>query len=585
MTSAGRARFGIGSERDAWAASLESPSEIREAHDVGDVLPVVEWAEAEALAGRWAVLLLSYEAAPAFDDALRTREAASVLPLAWAAAYDQAADVCWLAPEAMQDPPVVDWRPAIDEARFTRDIASVIDHIRAGDTYQVNYTFPLTGRLAADPWDWFDACAREAAVPYAACIDTGDAVVVSLSPELFLERTGAHVRMRPMKGTARRGRWPDEDARLASELTVSEKARAENLMIVDLLRNDIGRVAATGSVTARDLCRLERYPTVWQLTSAVEAVLPASTSLGDLLRATFPCGSVTGAPKVSTMQIIAGLEDAARGLYTGAIALIRPGGDVVSSVAIRTAVVDRRSGVATFGVGAGITADSRAAEEWAECLAKARVVRQPAVPDDARLFETMRLADGVIVRRDRHVARMLASAALFGWDADGARVEAALDALTRRHPAGVWRARVWLDRRGGVETAADPFEADPRPWRVALATAPVDTRSPLLFNKTTRRDVYDAARAGAPAGLDDLLLWNTRRELTEATRASVVVEIDGERVTPPVACGLLPGTMREELLASGAVRERIVRMDDLPRASGLWLVNSLRGWIDVTLEA
>ena len=326
------------------------------------------------------------------------------------------------------------WQPAIDEARFAGDIARILAHISAGDTYQVNYTFPLRAPFPHDPWAWFHARARQARVPFSACIDIGSAVVMSLSPELFVERRGDHVRARPMKGTTRRGRWLDEDERLSQALVDSEKARAENVMIVDLLRNDIGRVAVTGSVRVSELCALERYPTVWQLTSRIDATLRPETSLWDLLRAVFPCGSVTGAPKVRTMEIIADLESSPRGLYTGAVCLLQPGGDLIASVPIRTAILDRGTGVATFNVGAGITADSTAAEEWAECLAKARVVRPAAVPDDASLFETMRLEAGTLVRRDRHMARLLASASLFGWPADSDRLADGIGPPGRRSP-------------------------------------------------------------------------------------------------------------------------------------------------------
>jgi para-aminobenzoate synthetase/4-amino-4-deoxychorismate lyase len=283
------------------------------------------------------------------------------------------------------------------------------------------------------------------------------------------------------------------------------------------------------------------------------------------------------------MEIIAELESSARGLYTGAICLLQPGGDMVASVPIRTAILDRATGIATFNVGAGITADSTATEEWAECLAKARVARPAAVPDGASLFETIRLEAGMLVRRHAHIARLKASAALFGWAIDETRLVAALDALCADHPLGTWRARVVLDRDGEVRCDAVPFVPDLRRWRVGLAPTPVDTRSPLLFNKTTCRDVYDRARAAVP-GADDVLLWNPRGELTESCVANIVVAFDGRRVTPPVSCGLLPGVFRGQLLADGHVEERVVLVEDLARATRTWLVNSLREWIDVKLD-
>ncbi len=582
MHTRGRASFGSGGECDAWRVELADPLEVREAWSLDEVADLVAWVDAQAHLGRWGVLLLAYESAPAFDAALQARVADVAMPLAWAATYD-AAGAADVAPVATAGPPgFVPWEPACSEAQFAADIARILEHIRAGDTYQVNYTFPLQAPFRDDPWRWFRACARQAMVPFAACVDLGDSVVMSLSPELFFDRRGDRLRARPMKGTIRRGRWLDEDRRLSEALTVSEKARAENVMIVDLLRNDIGRVAVTGSVRTSDLCALERYPTVWQLTSTIEATLRPATTLWELLQAVFPCGSITGAPKVRTMEIIAALESSPRGVYTGALCLLHPGGDVTASVPIRTAVLQRGSGLATFSVGAGITADSDAGEEWAECLAKARVVRPPAVPEDAALFETMRLDEGVLVRREAHLQRLLDSAALFGWQVSRADLQRALDALAAAHVTGVWRARMVVDRAGAVRTEAVAFAPEGRRWRLALAAAPVDSRNPLLFNKTTRREIYEDARAGR-AEVDDVLLWNGRGEVTEGTVANVVVELDGVKVTPPVACGLLPGVFRNELLTRGDVRERVVRVDELPGASRVWLVNSLREWIDVDL--
>ena len=587
MEGPGRAEFGTGEPGDAWRVRLREPAEIRQACATSGVTDVVGWIDAQARLGRWGVLLLAYEAAPAFDPALVVGSPGDgPVPLAWAAAYEPRAASTFLDDTAHRDQgvltEVVSWRPEVDQARFACDIARILGHIAAGDTYQVNYTFPLRAKFPHDPWRWFRARAREARVPFPACIDTGAAVVMSLSPELFIERRGDQVRARPMKGTSRRGRWLDEDHRLSQALVDSEKARAENVMIVDLLRNDIGRVAMIGSVRVSELCALERYPTVWQLTSRIDATLRPATTLCDVLRAVFPCGSVTGAPKVRTMEIIAALESFPRGLYTGAVCLLRPGGDMMASVPIRTAILDRATGIATFNVGAGITADSTASDEWAECLAKARVARPAAVPDDASLFETMRLEAGVLVRRDAHIARLQASAALFGWPIDERRLSAALDRLCAHHRTATWRARLVLDRDGHVRTEAKPLVRDSRHWRVGLADAPVDTRSPLLFNKTTCRVVYERARAAVP-GADDVLLWNARGELTESCVANIVVALDGRRVTPPVACGLLPGVFRAQLLTEGQVEEGVVRVEDLGRATGVWLVNSLREWIDVEL--
>lgn len=582
----GRAVFGTGAPGDGWQGQFASPVRVEQAASHSQVAEVVRVSEREARAGRWVVLLLAYEAAPAFDAALTVHAPADGLPLAWMGAYDAPLTGAGVGERAGMPAPAPSgpswWLPALAASRFAAELDRILGLIAAGDTYQVNYTFPMTARLHADAWQWFHARARQADVPFAAYVDLGRFVVMSLSPELFLRRAGRQVTTRPMKGTSRRGRWPAEDEALASALAANDKARAENVMIVDLLRNDLGRVAETGSVRVRDLWRLERYPTVWQLTSTVDATLRPDVDLLGLLGATFPCGSVTGAPKVRTMEIIASIEQGPRGLYTGALCLLRPGGDFVSSVSIRTAVLDRQTGVTTFSVGAGITADSVPADEWNECLAKARVVRPPAVPREVGLFETLRLEEGVLARRDAHVGRICASARLFGWHVDRSALDAELVQVAAAHPAGVWRVRLVLASDGTSRIEAVPFAPTTQRWRVALARTPVDARDPLLFNKTTRRDVYDAARAAVP-GVDDVLLYNARGEITESTVASLVLDLDGVRVTPPIVCGLLPGILRGELVARGQVRERVVRLPDLRRAAHVWLVNALRGWIEVDL--
>jgi len=353
-------------------------------------------------------------------------------------------------------------------------------------------------------------------------------------------------------------------------------------MIVDLLRNDLGRVATTGSVQVRDLCAAERYPTVWQLTSTIEAAVPRQRPLWDVLQALFPCGSVTGAPKVRTMGIIAAHEAAPRGVYTGAIGLIRPGGDAIFSVPIRTPVVDRPSSRVTLGVGAGLTADSIAADEYAECLLKAEFARTDDPARAAGLFETLRLDKGQYWLRDRHLARLADSADLLDVPYDSTAAVEALATVAEAHPSGCWRVRLTLSAAGVIGCVAAPHEDSAAPWRVALSRNPVDAQDRRLFHKTLDRSIYAAALMGVE-DVDDVLLWNAEGLVTESTVANLVVEIDGRRWTPPVEAGLLPGTFRADLLARGDIRERTLTPQDVRGASRAWLVNSLRGWIDMRL--
>jgi para-aminobenzoate synthetase / 4-amino-4-deoxychorismate lyase len=597
-------------ERTGWHVRFTRARAVHVARAPAEVRPLLRAVEDETSRGRWAAVVLAYEAAIAFDAAHRVH-GLPACPLAWAAIFDapdpgephdEARTQAWRANRHHDDggrqddtrhpAPTAHFEPLLDRAAFSERVASVQAHIAAGDTYQVNLTFPMQGRAPADTMHWYDALRDAQQAGYCARLDLGDHLVISLSPELFFERRGALVRVRPMKGTAARGRWLAEDEAAGTALAQSEKARAENVMIVDLLRNDLGRVATTGTVHVPHLFTAERYPTLWQLTSTVEAQVPRERTLGELLGALFPCGSITGAPKVRTMEIIAAHEPSARGVYTGAIGLVRPGGDCTFSVAIRTIVVDRRTGEATLGVGAGITADSVGAEEYDECLLKAAFAAgasHPVARAHARaasrefsLLETMRLSDGVFVREARHLRRMQDSAGYFGFCRDEAAVRGCLARVRRAHPSGEWRVRLLVAADGTPTAECDPLDLPERPLRVALADQAVDSRDPFLCNKTTVREVYDAARARR-SDVDDVILWNEAGELTESTIANLVVEIHGAACTPPLDCGLLGGVARAELLDAGTIVERRLTREDLGRATGVWLVNSLRGRIAIEL--
>jgi para-aminobenzoate synthetase/4-amino-4-deoxychorismate lyase len=386
-----------------------------------------------------------------------------------------------------------------------------------------------------------------------------------------------------MKGTARRGRWPAEDDAAAAHLARSAKDRAENLMIVDLLRNDLGRVARFGSVDVAQMFDVETYPTVHQMTSTITARLRDGITIGDIFAAAFPCGSVTGAPKVAAMQHIAALETSPRGPYCGAVGVMRPDGTATFNVAIRTLVMDRQTGTAIYGAGGGITWDSVADAEYDEVLAKAALLTDITPAFD--LLETMRLENGTIPRLDLHLERLAASARYWRFSEDAPRrAAAALQRLITEAPGGTWRIRMTVSRNAHVSIARVELDqaegAAPRP--IMLADHPVESRDPLLCHKTTARAVYDERRAAHPDAFD-VLLFNERGFITEFTIGNVVCEVDGVLVTPPREAGLLAGTFREQLLRAGTVREAEVRTSELARVTRMWLVNSVQGWVPVEL--
>ena len=590
-------------QADGWR-HYQNPHQILQTDRLDQVLPLL-W-ELEALVERngWhAAGFLSYEAAPAFDPALNVHPDPGGFLLLWFGLYPPPQPVELPAPSAA--PPPLPWKPSISRKAYNAGIAAIKEHIARGETYQVNYTLRLRAKFPRNAWDFFLNLAQSQNA-HAAYLDIGRFVICSASPELFFSLDGETISGRPMKGTVKRGRTSAEDAAQAVWLAADPKNRAENVMIVDMIRNDLGRIAETGSVHVPALFSTERYPTLWQMTSTVRARTQAP--IHEILRALFPCASITGAPKVRTMSIIRALENTPRRIYTGSIGFIAPGRQASFNVAIRTLLVDRQTQSAEYGAGGGIVWDSTARSEYDEALLKAQILTRPAPSFD--LFTTLRWmpSEGYFLR-ERHVQRLVDSARYFGFHlpqparpdinirathtkppegdlnnlSDENRGVSALEAYLDHLAASFtepMRVRILLTRAGILSHQAMPLPENPATGlRASIAPAPVNSEEIFLFHKTTRREMYPAPAPGA----DVSLLYNQRGELTEFTIANLLAELDGELVTPPLDCGLLPGTMSAELLASGQIRERILTLDDLPRCTQLWLINAVRGRVRVQL--
>ena len=559
--------------------SLENPVKILQASVLEEVGPTLRRVEAAAAAGRIAAGFVSYEAAPAFDPALKVQTPSS-LPLAWFGVFENAETLDQLPGGAASMAPDVAWHPSLSSAEYEQGIDAIHRHIARGDTYQINFTLRLTSRLTGDPWDLFvDLCQGQRS-RCCAFVDTGARVVCSASPELFFRLEGERIWSRPMKGTAPRGRTLEEDHRQARWLRTSAKNQAENVMIVDMVRNDLGRVAIPETVRVAKLWHLEKYPSLFQLTSTVEARTRAP--LDEIFTALFPCASVTGAPKVRAMEIIRDLETGPRGVYTGAIGLIGPGRRARFNVGIRTVEIDTVAGQAQYGTGSGVVWDSDAHEEWRECRIKALVLQPP--PRDFELLETMLWGPEIgFALLDRHLQRLESSAVYFDFSLDLAEVQQALNRAVRDLPRQAHRVRLLTNVDGSVRVESTLLKHHARPWRLALAADPVASDDRFLFHKTTHRQVYQQHRERFPDH-DDVLLWNERGEITESTLANIVLVRQGRRITPPVSCGLLAGTLRAELLANGEISTGIVKLGDLDTAEELFLINSVRQWIPVDLD-
>ncbi|MDT5157869.1 MAG: para-aminobenzoate synthetase / 4-amino-4-deoxychorismate lyase [Acidobacteriota bacterium] len=557
-------------------ACFTRPAEIVVARSACEVRPALRRIERAAAGGMYAAGYVAYEAAQAFDRAFVVRPDSRV-PLLWFGIFDSPSE---FNPAGDGEFRLSEWKPSICRSEYDRCVATARERIARGDTYQVNYTLRLRAVFEGDDFAFYERLRAAQRTRFGAYVNDGRFRILSASPELFFRRRGASIVTRPMKGTVRRGRWREEDARLAAWLAASEKNRAENLMIVDLLRNDLGRIAEFGTVHVPTLFEVERYPTLLQMVSTVAATLRPNTTLEEIFAALFPCGSVTGAPKVSTMRLIAALEDSPRGIYCGAVGFVAPGGDAVFNVAIRTVVIDAETGAAEYGVGGGVTWDSTAAGEYAETLDKAALLTEEARAFD--LLETMLLENCVYGLLEDHLERLAESAAYFEIPLSIERVRAALADHARCFTVGRRRARLLVSTDGRVHVESEAITETPAVrLRVALARTPVSKTERFLYHKTTRRRLYDERRAEDPEAFD-VLLWNEEGELTEFTNGNLVLELDGERWTPPRECGLLAGTFRAWLLRRGEIRERVLKLADIGRASRCWLVNSVRGWVEVT---
>ncbi len=573
--------FWCGVPGGAWE-TYSDPVDVVAAFAVAEVLPALQEVERRVRGGLHAAGFIAYEAAPGFDPALRTH-ARGTLPLLWFGLFGPPGVAGPADPGGAGEVRIGPASFSLDRAGYELRIAQIKRLLAAGETYQVNFTMRLAAPFSGEPLALFLRLHAAQQSEHSAFIETPDFAVCSASPELFFLLDGDHLSSKPMKGTARRGATPEQDAGLAAGLRRCGKNRAENLMIVDMVRNDMGRIARPGSVRVPALFDVERYPTLLQMTSTVSCA--TSAPVAGIVRALFPCASVTGAPKVRTMQLIRGLEDGCRGVYTGCVGRISPGRRARFNVAIRTAVVDKAAATVEYGVGGGIVADSDAAAEFRECLLKAEVFRAAAA--EFSLLETMLWEPHTgLFLLDAHLARLAASAAHFGFPFDEAAVRRELDAgrpaAAARQPC---RARLLLDRRGRAAVEWRPVDggAGGRPWRVRLADEPVDRGDVFLAHKTTQRSVYERARAAAP-GCDDVILWNEAGELTEGTLANLVIRAGGRLWTPPLASGLLPGVFRGWLLAHGRIGERVLTKADLGTAQAVFLINSVRRWIPATLR-
>ena len=565
------------------------PREIVSAETPEDVAPAIDRIEAAVGDGLHAAGFFSYELGYVLEPKLAgLLPSKRSVPLLWFGLYE--------APRQMTGPGVLEWlnettrsvshdfsdvslawtREAY-EARF----GQALEMIRSGDIYQINLTFKARFKLLGSPLTFYRDLRAKQPVAYGAIVDTGEATVLSASPELFIAQDGRKIHTRPMKGTAARLGAIEADERQRRILASDEKQRAENLMIVDLMRNDLGRIAEIGSVRVDDLFTVETFKTLHQMTSGVTATLREGVGLTELLAGIYPPGSITGAPKIRAMELIAELETEARGVYCGAIGHIAPGGRSQFNVAIRTPVI-MRGGDGEMGIGSGVVYDSGGGSEYEECLLKMKFLTDPPKPFE--LIETMLYAPGEGVwLEERHMDRLRASAAYFAFQFDEEKVRETIAAAIEKHPNQRLRVRLTLAEDGTSNVTVTELGQDATPsiMRYVVSPTRLNSADPFLYHKTTRRELYDREwrKFHDEVGADEVIYLNQDGELAEGSRTSIFLQRGDVLVTPPLSAGLLPGTLRAELLSSGRAVEGCLRLEDLERGDACYLGNSVRGLV------
>jgi para-aminobenzoate synthetase/4-amino-4-deoxychorismate lyase len=558
------------------------PEKMVTAYSTDEVLKAMEEIDQYINDGYYAAGYVSYEAGASFDNKLSVKSN-NKMPLIYFGIYSKPINIYYQNTQKSEPfKKKLNWDLNVSEKEYKEKIEAIKQFISCGDTYQVNYTMRFTTDYSFDDISFYEQLLRAQNSKYSAYLNLGRFRILSVSPELFFNVTNGRIITRPMKGTIKRGRWFEEDIANRKELINSEKDQAENLMIVDLLRNDLSKIAKTGTVKVPKLFEVEKYPTVYQMTSTVTAELVDDITFKDIFKALFPCGSITGAPKASTMEIINELEDSPREVYCGSIGYITPEKKAIFNVAIRTVIIDTQIEKVYYGVGGGITWGSNSTSEYKEAITKAAVLHEEAPIFE--LMETIKYENQEFYLLDYHIERISKSANYFSIPFNKEKIFNYLTEYSDDLPKdGITRVNLYIDFQGHPRITSVPFEDTSDEKKVKLASSPISNNEKFLYHKTTNRKFYEKHQE-FKGEMFDVLLWNEDLELTEFTIGNLVVKWMGNYWTPPIECGLLPGTFRAHLIREGKIKEKILPLQNLNDFEEIWFINSLRGWVRVNLQ-
>lgn len=555
-----------------------NPIQILTAHTVQEVIPCLEHVQQKVSKGYYAAGYLSYEASPAFNQDFPVKQK-NTMPLLWFGIFQKA-----IKSEQIENKDqtysFTEWKPNLSINNYYKNVEKIQSYIKNHQTEQVNYTITLESKFTGSAFNYYKQLERAQAANYSAYLNTGHFSVLSASPELFFHVKDGIITTKPMKGTINRGKTYAEDIRNAQWLQSSEKNRLENQLITHLVCEEMKDIAEDGTMKTSETFKVEKYPTVYQMTSTVQAKIAPQKNITDIFKALYPSGSVTGTPKKETMNIIQRLERKPREVYCGTIGYLTPDQEAIFNVPIRTVVIHKKNGKAEYGVGGAITINSNKKEEYNEILTKANLLteHQPTF----QLLETFGLINGELIVFENHIQRLKQSAKYFDFIINIPLIKQELQLIAKTHRNKSWKIRVLADKDGNYSIEKNEINQNPAKVSIPLANKPISKNNIFLYHKTTNRSIYDEQTKRHEDAFD-VLLWNENKEITEFTTGNVVVEFEEKFITPPVECGLLPGTFREMLLRKEIIKEKKITIEELQKCKKIWYINSVRKWIPVNL--
>lgn len=555
---------------------FERPIQILTAQTINEIMPCMKMIQQAVKDGFYAAGYISYEAAPAFNNELPVKTG-NIMPLLWFGIFNDPINQK-LEHRALADTNAVDWKPTVSVNDYNNNFDHIQQLIKNKITKQVNYTIPFESHFISDPLSLYKELEHAQSANYSAFIDTDEFSVISASPELFFHLRDGEIKTRPMKGTIGRGYTYHEDVKHAKWLRNSKKDQTENRLIIELMREELSEIAIPDTIHTPNLYTIEKYPTVYQMTSTVKAKIHDHIELIDIFKALFPCGSITGIPKKDTMAVITELETTPREVYCGAIGYITPDNEAIFNVPIRTALINKKTETASYGVGGAITKDSKKENEYEEVLIKTRLLTKKH--HNFKLLESLGLIDGEYLVFKEHLKRLMESALYFDFNIHLDKIQHDLINLSKKYRKDSWKVRLLLDKDGSHSIEIEKLVPVAKEVTVKLSHQPIHKDNFLLYHKTTDRSVYETNLINE---LFDTLLWNTEGEVTEFTMGNIVVELNKRLYTPPLHSGLLAGTFRESLLEKEIITERKIMINELDTFDNIWFINSVRQWIPVHL--